>query len=110
MSVEAFFCAQNTPGTQSFTLSISDSAFFGKSASISDEAPDLSHVPEEYHDFTDMFNKHKADTLPAHRPYDLKINLEDGATPPIGLMYSLSQSELAALRDFIDKHLHIGFI
>ena len=57
-----------------------------------------------------VFNKHKSDTLPSHRPYDLKIDLEDGATPLIGLMYSLSQSELATLRDFIDEHLHIGFI
>ena len=79
MSAEAFF-RQNTPGMQSFTLSISDSASIGKSASVSDEAPDLSHVPEEYHDFADVFNKRKADTLPAHHPYDLKINLEDGAT------------------------------
>ena len=110
MSAEAFFCTQNTPGTQSFTLSISDSAFFGKSASVSDEAPVLSHVPEEYHDFADVFNKCKADTLLAHRPYDLKIDLEDGATPPIGPMYSLSQSELATLQDFIDEHLRIGFI
>ena len=110
MSAEAFFRAQNTPGTQSFTLSISDSAIFGKSASVSDEAPDLSHVPEEYHDFADVFNERKADTLPSHCPYDLKIDLEDGATPPIGPMYSLSQSELATLRDFIDEHLRIGFI
>ena len=95
---------------QSFTLSISDSALFGKYASVSDEAPDLSHVPEEYHDFADVFNKCKADTLPAHCPYDLKINLEDRATPPIGPMHSLSQSELATLRDFIDEHLRIGFI
>ena len=57
-----------------------------------------------------VFNKRKADTLPSHRPYHLKIDLEDGATPLIGPMYSLSQSELATLRDFIDEHLHIGFI
>ena len=97
MSAEAFFHAQNTPGMQSFTLSISDSTIFGKSASVSDEAPDLSHVPEEHHDFADVFNKRKADRLASHRPYELKIDLEDGATPPIGPMYSLSQSELATL-------------
>ena len=110
MSAEAFIRTQNSPGTQSFTLSISEPSISGKSASTSEEAPDLSHVPEEYHDFTDVFNKCKADTLPQHRPYDLKIDLEDGATPPIGPMYSLSQSELATLREFIDEHLRIGFI
>ena len=72
MNAETFLRAQNSPGTQSFTLSISEPSVFGKSASTSEEAPDLSHVPEEYHDFADVFNKRKADTLPQHRPYDLK--------------------------------------
>ena len=72
--------------------------------------PDLSHVPEEYHDFADVFSKGKADTLPPHCPDNLKINLEDSAIPPIVLMYSLSQSEMGALREFIDEHVHIGFI
>ena len=43
--------------------------------------------------------------LASHRPYDLKINLEEGSTPPLGQMYSLSQTELVALREFIDEHL-----
>ena len=67
-------------------------------------------VPEEYHDFADVFDKAKADTLPPHRPYDLKINLEEGSTPPLGHMYSLSQTELTTLRDFIDEHIATGFI
>ena len=48
--------------------------------------------------------------LASHRPYDLKINLEEGSTPPLGQMYSLSQTELIALREFIDEHLATGFI
>ena len=32
----------------------------------------------------DVFNKAKADTLALHRPYDLKIDLEEGLAPPIG--------------------------
>ena len=106
----AFALASKQPGTQCFRIHLSDPAISGKSASVSDEAPDLSHVPKEYHDFADVFSKAKADTLAPHRPYDLKINIEEGATPPIGPMYSLSQSELATLRDFVDEHLRIGFI
>ena len=94
---------------QSFSLSFSDPAVTGKSASVSSD-PDLSHVPEEYHNFADVFSKGKADTLPPHHPYDLKIDLEDGAVPPIVPMYSLSQSEMGALREFIDEHVRIGFI
>ena len=104
----AFARALRLPGAQSFSLSFSDPAASGKSASVSD--PDLSKIPPEYHDFADVFSKGKADTLPPHRPYDLKIDLEDGASPPIVPMYSLSQSEMGALRDFIDEHIRIGFI
>ena len=95
---------------QSFRIHLSDHSFSAKSASVSDKAPDLSNVPEEYHDFVDVFSKVKADTSTPHCPYDLKINLEEGASLPINLMYSLSQPELTTLWEFIDKHLHIGFI
>ena len=40
-----------------------------------------------------------------HQPYDLKIKLEDGVTPPFGPIYSLSPHELQTLREFIDEHL-----
>ena len=49
----------------------------------------------------------KANTLAPHCPYDLKINLEEGASLPINPMYSLSQSELTTLWEFIDKPLWI---
>jgi len=47
------------------------------------EAPDLSNVPSKYHEFTNVFSKTKAEVLTSHRPYDLKINLEEGAQPPV---------------------------
>ena len=77
---------------------------------MSNEELDLSNIPEEYCDFADVFSKTKADTLAPHHPYNLKINLEEGTSPPIGPLYSLSQSELKALQEFIDEHIHIGFI
>jgi len=43
------------------------------------EAPDLSNVPFEYHEFANIFSKTKAETLPLHSSYDLKINLEESA-------------------------------
>ena len=73
---------------------------------------DLSSIPSEYHDYADVFSKSKANTLPPHRPYDLKINLEEGTSLPLGLIYSLSPAELelAILRIFIDEHLKSRFI
>ena len=63
------------------------SATMSRKAAHSDTTPavDLSSIPEEYHKFVHIFSKKKADTLPPHRSYDLKIELEEGAklyTPP----------------------------
>ena len=74
------------------------------------ETPDLSNVPSEYHEFADVFSRTKAEILPPHRPYDLKINLEEGAQPPVGPIYSLSASEQEALKEFIEENLNTGFI
>ena len=68
---------------------------------------DLESIPEDYHDFADVFSKVKADTLAPHRPYDLKITLEDGALPPQPLLYSFSTSELETLQEFLNEHLKI---
>ena len=105
-----FTCACKLPGGQSFSIHLSDPSISGKSASISNEASNPSHIPKEYQDFTDVFSKAKADKLALHQPYDLKINLEEGATPLIGTMYSLSQSKLQTLQEFIDEHVQTGFI
>ena len=74
------------------------------------DEPDLSHIPDDYQDFADVFSKQKADTLAPHHPYNLKIDLEEGTSSPVGAMYSLSQSKLCMLREFINEHLWIGFI
>ena len=101
----AFVLASKQPGVQIFRIHLSDPSFSAKSASVSEKAPDLSNVPEEYHEFADVFSKAKADMLAPHCPYDLKINLEEDASLPINPMYSLSQSKLTTLREFINKHL-----
>ena len=102
----AYICACSLPGSQSFRLYVSS---LSDSDSPSSD-PDLSNIPEEYHDFADVFSKAKSDKLPEHRPYDLKINLDEGTEPPLGTMYSLSQIELQALRKFIDENLANGLI
>jgi Retroviral aspartyl protease len=107
----AFMRACKRPGAQCFSLHLSDPFISAKSVSASDEAPDLSKIPKEYHDYADVFSKAEADKLAPHRPYDLKINLEEGTTPPpITAMYSLSRTELETLREFIDENLRRGFI
>jgi len=106
----AFMRACKLPGSQSYRVQLTNPSVSGQAASVSEETPDLSQIPEEYHDFADVFSKAKAFTLPPHRPYDLKIDLDEGASPPIVPMYPLSQIELQTLREFIDEHLCSGFI
>jgi len=74
------------------------------------EAPDLSNVPFEYHKFANFFSKTKAEALTPHHPYDLQINLEEDAQPPVSLIYSLSTSEQEVLKEFIKENLNIYFI
>ena len=68
----------------------------------------MSSIPKDYHEFADVFSKGKADSLPPHRPYDLKIDID--GTLSLNCMYFLSHSELETLRSFIDEHVNLGFI
>src|SRR5260221_6400831 len=70
----------------------------------------LSRVPQEYHEFRDVFSGEKANALAPHRLYDLKINLEEGVKPFHGLIYSLLPPELTALREFLEENVQNGFI
>ena len=110
VNAAAFARACRLPGSESFTLNLSATSVLGRATSVSGTPPDLSGVPPEYHEFADVFSKTKADILPEHRPYDLKITLEEGATPPLGPIYSLSKIELDTLRDYIEENLRSGFI
>ena len=105
----AFLHALKLLGSHNFKLCLRSSdiqASFTKLA----ETPDLSNVPSEYHKFADVFSKTKAEVLPPHCLYNLKINLEEGAQPLVGPIYSLSTSEQEALKEFIEENLNTGFI
>ena len=77
---------------------------------IGDAQKTSSGIPSQYQDFQDVFEKKNADILPEHRPYDCTIDLQEGAQPPFGPIYSLSQNELAALKEYIDENLAKNFI
>ncbi len=84
---------------------------FTISGMASSAAPlDMIDVPAEYHNFADVFSDLLSEKLPEHRLYDLKINIEKGTFPLLGPIYSLSESELKALCDFIDNNLYSRFI
>src|SRR5258707_10628040 len=68
----------------------------------------LSIIPMEYLEFCDVFSGDKANTLAPHRPYNLKINLEEGAKLFHGPVYSLSPPELSTLREFLEENVKNG--
>jgi len=105
----AFLCASKLLGSHNFKLCLRPLDIQANSTKLA-ETPDLSNVPSKYHKFANVFSKTKAEILPPHRPYDLKINLEEGAQPPVGPIYSLSASEQEALKEFIEENLNTGFI
>jgi len=106
----AFAKAAWAEGSQTFSLSLKDEEASGHSATMASSSSDTEGVPKCYHDFADVFSKSKAKNLAPHRDYDLKIEIEDGAKPPLGPIYPLSESELVTLWEFIDEHLAMGFI
>src|SRR6266436_6858104 len=93
------------PGTPTFVISTANLTPLQPMA-----ADTLNNIPAEYHDFSDIFSGEKAGTLAPHRPYDLQINVEEGAKPIHGPIYSLSPPELMALWEFLEEHTRSGFI
>ena len=57
-----------------------------------------------------MFSANNAKKLAPHRDIDLAIKLQSRKEPPYGPIYPLSQTELAALREFLEENLAKGFI
>ena len=72
--------------------------------------PPITRLPAQYEEFLDVFEKKNAERLPEHRLYDCPIDLVEGASPPFGPIYGLSEPELVALRTYIDENLANGFI
>jgi RNase H-like domain found in reverse transcriptase/Reverse transcriptase (RNA-dependent DNA polymerase)/Integrase zinc binding domain/Chromo (CHRromatin Organisation MOdifier) domain len=69
-------------------------------------------IPSEYANFAKLFKEPAGlDALPKHQPWDHKIDLIPGTKlPPAFPIYSLSEKELAVLRDFIKIQLAKGYI
>jgi len=49
-----------------------------------------------------------AEALPAHRPYDCKIDLKEGETTPWGPIYPLLENKLQTLREWLKEMLRTG--
>jgi len=89
--VPALLRASHLSGSKTFSLQFC-STIQAKSTTISEKI-DLSTIPEEYHKYTDVFSKSKAETLAPHHPYDLRIDLEKDSHPLVGVMRAPERKE-----------------
>ena len=90
INAKAFRHESMMQGSQCFHLQVMTPKAAGQLVRASPVTVSLYRVPEEYHDFTDVFRKAKAGVLVDHHPYDLKIALEEGASPPRAYLFIVS--------------------
>ena len=73
--------------------------------------PSEPQLPIEYAEYADVFEERNSQQLPPHRPnVDHEISLVPNAKPVFGPIYNLSEIELKALKEYIDKMLERGWI
>lgn len=67
-------------------------------------------VPQEYHQFKDVFSKESFDQLPERKPWDHAIELKPGSEPFRSKIYPLSPNEQKELDAFLEENLKSGRI
>ena len=82
INAKAFARESTMKGSQCFCLQVATPKATCQLATNLPGPINLDRVPKEYHNFADVFSKSKAGVPADHCPYDLKITLEDRASPP----------------------------
>jgi Retroviral aspartyl protease len=67
-------------------------------------------IPEDLHNFLDVFNNNKANQFPESNVWDHKINMKEGFEPKSFKNYNLRLEEQKELDKFLDKNLEKGYI
>jgi transposase InsO family protein len=67
-------------------------------------------VPEEYHEWLDVFNEKASDRFPDPRPWDHAIDTKEGFEPKNFKAYALSPEEHKLQKEFVDENLEKGYI
>ena len=67
-------------------------------------------VPEEYHEYLDIFDEGKANRFPEERPWDHKIEMKEGFEPKSFKNYNLTPEEQLEQDKFLKENLEKGYI
>jgi hypothetical protein len=74
------------------------------------ELTDEQLVPEEYHEYLDIFNETKAARFPESRSWDHKIEMKEGFEPKPFKNYDLTPAEQIEQDKFLKENLEKGYI
>ena len=74
------------------------------------EIPTEELVPDDLHDFLDVFNEKQADRFPDSRPWDHKVEMKEGFEPKSFKVYNLTPIEQIELDKFLKENLDKGYI
>ena len=67
-------------------------------------------IPEDLHEFLDVFDKNKANQFPKSNVWDHKIDIKEGFEPKSFKNYNLTPEEQKELDKFLNKNLEKGYI
>jgi hypothetical protein len=67
-------------------------------------------IPEDLHNFLDVFDDNKANRLPESNMWDHKIDMKEGFEPKSFKNYNLTLEEQKELDKFLDENLEKGYI
>jgi hypothetical protein len=67
-------------------------------------------IPEDLHNFLDVFDNNKANRFPESNMWDHKIDMKEGFEPKSFKNYILTPEEQKELDKFLDENLEKGYI
>ena len=83
----------------------------GKTLASSEPRPEPVEFEQHYPDYRDIAEeKFGLDSLPEHQPWDHKIEIRQGAKPPVSKQYPMSPAHQRALGEFVQKYAKKGYI
>ena len=74
------------------------------------EKTDKKLIPEEYHEYLDVFSEEKAARFPESGSWDHKIEMKEGFEPKSFKNYNLTPAEQLKLDKFLKEILEKGYI
>ena len=93
----------NAKGNMAMELAIKENE---KKAELTNEEL----IPEDLHEFLDVFDESKANQFPESNVWDHKIDMKEGFEPKSFKNYNLTPEEQKELDKFLDENLEKGYI